>query len=167
MAREIRSFDYVNHPYADVCAVLQADAGGVIHAATTVASSRADVIAAELRVEVAGLKVSAPIELETWSALEDMRGPGHARQLRIPINWKGADRPGLFPVMRGELRVYPLTGTETQLDFSGDYDPPMGAVGLAIDAAIGHRIAEACVHRFVTELAQHLRTRLSVPAATA
>ena len=53
--------------------------------------------------------------------------------------------------MTAVLAVYPLTATETQLDFSGQYDPPLGAVGDAVDALVGHRIAEASVHRFVTE----------------
>jgi hypothetical protein len=44
---------------------------------------------------------------------------------------------------------YPLTATETQLDFWGIYEPPLGAVGKAMNAIIGHRIAEASVHRFI------------------
>jgi len=43
--------------------------------------------------------------------------------------------PGLFPLMKGELSVYPLTSTETQLDFSGIYEPPFGAVGKTMSPA--------------------------------
>jgi hypothetical protein len=50
-----------------------------------------------------------------------------------------------------------LTATETQLDFAGRYQPPLGPLGSVLDAAIGHRIAEASVHRFVADVAQHLR----------
>ena len=67
----------------------------------------------------------------------------------------------LFPLMTAVLAVYPLTATETQLDFSGQYDPPLGAVGDAVDALIGHRIAEASVHRFVTDVARYLREHLA------
>jgi hypothetical protein len=62
--------------------------------------------------------------------------------------------------MNAELWVYALTSTETQLDFKGQYEPPLGPLGTAIDAAIGHRIAEASVHRFVAEIARHLRSKL-------
>jgi hypothetical protein len=31
--------------------------------------------------------------------------------------------PGLFPLMKGELSLRPLTSTETQLDFCGVYEP--------------------------------------------
>jgi hypothetical protein len=62
--------------------------------------------------------------------------------------------------MRAKLGVYPLTATETQLDFAGTYEPPLGAVGGAIDAVVGHRIAEASVHGFVVDVAHHLRETL-------
>ena len=54
----------------------------------------------------------------------------------------------------------PSVRTETQLDFEGDYEPPLGLIGNAVDSVIGHRIAEASVHRFVTDVATHLRDSL-------
>jgi hypothetical protein len=68
--------------------------------------------------------------------------------------------PRLFPFMRAELAIYPLTSTETQLDFRGVYEPPLGALGKAVNAVIGHRIAEASVHRFVSDIAEYLRQTL-------
>ena len=63
--------------------------------------------------------------------------------------------------MRGELAIYPLTGRETQIDFSGTYEPPMGWLGSAVDAVVGHRIAEASVDRFVKQVAEYLRSNLA------
>ena len=63
--------------------------------------------------------------------------------------------------MKAELAVYPLTATETQLDFSGSYEPPGGWLGSAVDAVIGHKIAEASVHRFVGQVAEYLRGHLT------
>ena len=160
MSREIRSFDYVNHPYEQVRDVLMTDASGVFRSATRAATSRAESVASELRVQLAGLEVAATIEIQTGPIEESPSGAGRTRTLRIPIAWKAAERPNLFPVMNAELSVYALTGTETQLDFQGHYDPPLGPLGTAIDAAVGHRIAEASVHRFVAEIAQHLRSKL-------
>jgi hypothetical protein len=57
--------------------------------------------------------------------------------------------------------VYPLTSSETQLDFSGVYEPPFGAVGRTVNAIIGHRIAEASVHTFVNDVAGYLRQALA------
>ena len=73
--------------------------------------------------------------------------------------WNG--RPRLFPLMKAELSIYPLTSTETQLDFSGVYEPPFGAVGKRMNAIVGHRIAEASVHRFVSDVAGYLRQTLA------
>jgi hypothetical protein len=62
--------------------------------------------------------------------------------------------------MNARIAVYPLTSTETQLDFGGSYDPPLGVLGSAIDAAVGCRVAEASEHRFVADVAQCLRQTL-------
>jgi hypothetical protein len=63
--------------------------------------------------------------------------------------------------MKGELSIYPLTSSETQLDFWGIYEPPFGAVGRTLNAMVGHRIAEVSVHRFVDDVADYLRHNLS------
>jgi hypothetical protein len=55
------------------------------------------------------------------------------------------------------MSVYPLTATETQLDFVERYEPPLGIVGGALDATVGHRIAQASVHRVITDVAKYLR----------
>jgi hypothetical protein len=78
----------------------------------------------------------------------------------LTLDWAAASASRLFPLMKADLLVYPLTATETQLDFSGRYEPPLGWLGTAVNAAIGHRIAEASVHRFVSEVAEYLRTTL-------
>ena len=38
---------------------------------------------------------------------------------------------------------------------------PLGAVGGALDSLIGHRVADASVHRFVTDVAGLLRGELA------
>ena len=63
--------------------------------------------------------------------------------------------------MRGRLSVYPLSRSETQLEFEGVYDPPLGLLGDAIDAMAGHRIAEASVLQFLRDVAALLRSELA------
>jgi hypothetical protein len=155
--REVRSFDYVNHPYEKVRNVLRADPQLVFSAATRAAASRASSVASELRVDVGGITVGAEIKVSVGTIEEATRGVRTEPVTRIPITWEGARRPGMFPLMSAELHVYPLTATETQLDFQGRYEPPLGALGGAFDAVVGHRIAEASVHRFVRDVARHLR----------
>jgi hypothetical protein len=80
---------------------------------------------------------------------------------RVHFEWKAKQSPHLFPLMHAELSVYPLTGSETQLDFSGHYDPPLGLLGRGVDAVVGNRIADASIHRFVNEVAEYLRTTVN------
>lgn len=157
MSRDIRSFDYVNHPYDRVRDALKANATEVFRMATHAARSRLESVASVLRVNIGAVEVSTAIDIEVGAIAEVPGGPGRPRMLEIPVRWKAAERSALFPVMSAQLDVYPLTATETQLDFHGHYDPPLGVLGSAVDAAVGHRIAEASVHRFVAEVAQYLR----------
>ena len=53
--------------------------------------------------------------------------------------------------MEAELLVYPISAKETQVVLEGNYEPPLGLVGKALDAVVGHRIAEASVHKFIKE----------------
>lgn len=159
--QEIRSYDYVNQPYARVREALVADAAGIFRAATRVAADRAQSVAAELRVTLGGVAVSADIVCSIGKIEDAADGPKGAPATRIPVSWEAARNPRFFPLMSSVLAIYPLTSTETQLDFLGRYDPPLGLVGDAMDAIVGHRIAEASVHRFVTDIARYLREHLA------
>lgn len=157
--REIRCFDYVNWPYERVREALQ-DAPGVFQSATKSAVSRAESVATELRVDFGGVGVRADVKISVKS-VEEEAGATSSPATRLQIEWEAASMPGLFPVMNAELSIYPLTATETQLDFLGHYEPPFGAVGKAMNAVVGYRIAEVSVHRFVSEVAGYLRKKLA------
>jgi hypothetical protein len=160
-SREIRSFDYVNFPYDRVRAALTGGALDVFRSATRAASSRAQSVASALRVEVAGIEIGKEISIAVNDITEREASATSSPVTRLKLEWEAASSPRLFPMMRAELDIYPLTATETQLDFSGSYEPPLGWLGSAVDAVVGHKIAEASVHRFVSELAQYLRKALS------
>jgi hypothetical protein len=158
--REIHCYDYVNHPYEQVRAALSEDAPSVFQSATKAAASRAQSVASELRIDVGGIAIEADIRVSVSNIevkeREGMTGP----VTRLQIEWEAAKMPRLFPLMKADLSIYPLTATETQLDFEGLYEPPLGPLGKALNAVVGHRIAEASVHRFVTDVAEHLRRTL-------
>jgi len=156
--REIRSYDYVNHPYERVRDALKRDALTVFQSATKAAASRAQSVAAELHVDVGGIGVKADIRISVKKVEEKIDATPSTRLL---LEWEAATLPRLFPLMKAELSIYPLTATETQLDFSGLYEPPLGVVGKAMNALVGYRIAEASVHRFVSDVAGYLRKTLA------
>jgi len=158
----IRCYDYVNAPYESVRDALRADAVGVLERATTAASTRAEKVGAGLRVHVGSLEVGTDVKITLHDMTEEASAPGiHGPRTRLMIEWRSAKAPGLFPVMKAQLSVYPLSAEETQLDFLGDYLPPGSVVGAAVDALIGHRVAEATVHHFVQDVSARLREVLA------
>jgi hypothetical protein len=157
--RELRCYDYVNFPYERVRDAIQKDALAVFQAATKGATSRAKSIASELRVNIGGLEIAKEIAIAVNGIEEDKSASSPKTVLRI--EWEAAESPGLFPLMNAELSIYPLTATETQLDFAGLYEPPAGALGGVIDSIVGKRIADVTVHRFVTDVATYLRSSLA------
>ncbi len=159
--RQIRSYDYVNHPYERVRDTLKQNAVAVFQSATMAAASRAESVAAELRVDFAGVGVKADIKIVVKGIEERPADVTSSASTRLLLEWEASALPRLFPLMQGELSLYPLTGTETQLDFSGIYEPPFGALGKTMNAIVGHRIAEVSVHRFVSDVAGYLRQSLS------
>lgn len=153
---KIRCYDYVNHPYAMVRDALTKDAPQLFQCATKAAATRAESVASELRAGIGGISVEADVRICVKS-IEEKVETMSVPVTRLHVEWEAATMPSLFPIMKADISIYPLTATETQLDFQGVYEPPLGAVGKAVNAIIGHRIAEASVHRFIEDVARHLR----------
>jgi hypothetical protein len=158
--REIRCYDYVNHPYAQVRDALKKDALSVFQSATKAAASRAQSVAAELHVEAGGIGIKTDISISVKNVEEKVDAVS-SPVTRLLLEWEATTMPRLFPLMKGELAIYPLTPTETQLDFSGVYEPPLGTVGKVLNAVAGYRIAEVSVHRFINDVAGYLRQALA------
>jgi hypothetical protein len=72
--REIHCYDYVNHPYEQVRDALSKDALAVFQAATKAATSRAQSIASELRVEIGGIAIEADIRVSVKKIAVKTRG---------------------------------------------------------------------------------------------
>ena len=118
--REIRSYDYVNRPYESVRDALRQNALTVFQSATKAAASRAQSIAAELHVDFGGIGVKTDIKISVRNIEEKIVDALSTPATRLLLEWEAATMPRLFPLMKGDPSVYPLTSTETQLDFSGD-----------------------------------------------
>jgi len=95
--------------------------------------------------------------------VEPTKAPGHvaADAVRVDLEWAAETNAALFPSMKASLFVYPLSPTETQLDLRATYAPPGGVLGDAADKLVGHRIAEAAVHRFLQDIANRLGQELA------
>lgn len=72
----------------------------------------------------------------------------------IPITWKATGIGVLFPILEADLVIEPIGEDLTQITLQGTYRPPFGPVGRLLDAALFHRLAEACVRDFLNRLAE-------------
>lgn len=156
---ELRCYDYVNRPHDQVSDALAADARKIFERATRSAAARAQDLGAELRARIGAVEVSADVEIQILGVTE-AQAPDGKPATRIDLTWRSRRSPGLFPELTGALSAYALTPQETQIELAGTYDPPLGLFGQAIDALAMHRIAEASVQRFVSDVAAFLRAEL-------
>lgn len=161
---ELRCYDYVNRPYTAVRDALRADLAGICERATRSATGRADALVANLKVDLGAFEIGTDVVIDVVDFEEREQGPsGHVTTTCIRLRWKAARAAALFPSMAAELLVYPLSRQETQIELHGHYTPPLGPLGSALDSLVGHRIADASIHRFVTDVASLLRGELEAP----
>jgi hypothetical protein len=159
--RPIRCYEYVNQPYDRATSIVRSDPAALFRRAADAAGSRAEAVAGALQVEVGGIAIGTDIAIEVEGIEEPEGRAPLSRVMRLKLRWQAAKRPGMFPTMQATLSFYPLSPEETQLDFEGEYEPPLGLVGAGADAVVGHRIAEASVHRFLREIATRLAAELA------
>lgn len=157
---EIRCYDYVNHPYERVRDALGSDAIRVFHLATKSAIDRARPVASELHVDFGGIGIKADVQV-CIKNVEEKMDTISPPTTRLFLEWEATTAPRLFPFMKAEFSIYPITATETQLDFLGHYEPPFGVLGKTMNAVAGYRVADVSVHGFVNQVAAYLRQRLS------
>jgi hypothetical protein len=109
----------VNRPYERVRDALRQNALTVFQSATKAAASRAQSIAAELHVDFGGIGIKTDINISVRNIEEKIVDATSTPTTRLQLEWEAATMPGLFPLMKGELSVYPLTSSERNWIFPG------------------------------------------------
>jgi len=79
----------------------------------------------------------------------------------VPLRWEDARRPGLFPVLDGNLEVAPVGADRSRVVLYASYRPPFDGMGRVLDQALFHRVAESTVRSFLRKLAETLEDRPS------
>jgi hypothetical protein len=156
----LRFYGYVDRSYEAVRGLLRSSAEEVMQRATSTASERANGLAARLHLEAAGVEVGVDVRVQVSRGTEEAPVAGLPPVTHIGLAWKAVEGEGLFPSMSADLALSPMTFAETRLEFEGTYRPPLAGVGKAFDAVVGHRIAEATVHRFVNDVIEQIRREL-------
>ena len=85
----------------------------------------------------------------------------------IPVGWSASGPAGMFPALDADIEVAELEDGRCQLAISARYEPPLGAVGRAIDRTLLARVAEATLKDFLDQVRDSISRRLSDAPAPA
>jgi hypothetical protein len=100
----------------------------------------------QLRVPLEAM-ISVPIDLHVdW---------GNARN-EWHLEICASSQPHLYPTFVGVLALIPAAECGCQLHLSGEYAPPFGAFGRAIDATVLRGVARSSLQHFVQDIAHRV-----------
>lgn len=71
----------------------------------------------------------------------------------IPIRITDVEHPHAFPSFVGEFELVATAESEVEMALEGDYHPPAGAAGAALDMVALHTVAESAVRSFFEDVA--------------
>lgn len=106
-----------------------------------------------LRVTLGDLRIERDVDIHLTSRA------GYPGYRMLDVTWRPKDG-GPYPTFSGTLSIADEGAGWSRIDLDGAYTPPFGMIGAAIDATVGHRLAEATV----TELLHEFK-RILVKAA--
>ncbi|MDP9151173.1 MAG: hypothetical protein M3O36_14695 [Myxococcota bacterium] len=155
--KNVRCYGYVERPYEQVRALLHREPLELLQRATNSASARTRALVANLRVDLAGVEIGVDVRTHVNRVRDEKGVAGLSPVTCVDLGWEAAHAPAIFPLMSARLSAWPITSTETQLELDGDYEPPLGPLGTALNAVVGHRIAEASVERLLQDVLEQLR----------
>lgn len=119
-------------------------------------NSDGDVARLSLRAEVPvpGSKGMA-LERTAIATLVPRHAPGEMMP-HYAVTW-APERAGPYPTFTGDLAIESGDDyTSFYLSLKGHYEPPLGAVGVAFDAVVGHRIAESTARNLLSTIADSI-----------
>jgi hypothetical protein len=164
MERQLHTYAYVNRPYGAIRMAFAEELVDVLQHASDSAVARAVAVATTLRARLGPFSLGARVEVDATGFEQSPPGAEHP-MCRLHVRWRAARNQGLFPSMEADLVAHAVGERETQLAIFGTYNPPLGLLGAAGDALIGHRLAEASVHRFLEEVVRRLEAIIALEPA--
>ena len=160
--RTIRAYDYVGEPYERVRDAIRQGALTIFQTATKRAEERSESLVSMLKMPVAEGEPRGDIAITVRGINEETTSAGPlSRVTDVDLEWHAAESLSLFLAMKAELRIHPLSESETQVELVGEYQPPPHVLPTALEAQVGHRIAEASVHCFVRAVVERLHADLA------
>ncbi|MCA9552710.1 MAG: hypothetical protein KC933_21935 [Myxococcales bacterium] len=161
MDRRVHTYAYVDRPYGVVRMAFAEELVDVLQHASEAAAARAVAVATTLHARLGPFDLGTRVQVDATGFEQTPPEAEHA-MCRLHVRWSATRGKGLFPSMEADLVAHPVGDRETQLALFATYRPPLGAVGSLGDALIGHRLAEAALHRFLEEVVRRLEVMIPV-----
>ena len=154
MTRDLHAYAYVDVPFDLASRLFAENADAVLKHATDDVAEEAGKLSRTLKVNVGGFDVAKDVEV----LIGDFE-PAQLTRSSVPIEWHAENGRLLFPTLKARLDIVAISLDPplTQIELTGTYDPPGGAIGAGADRLLLHRLAEATVYRFVHDIAMELR----------
>lgn len=153
MQRDVFHFETVDVPYAVARRFMREDPEQLFLPALEGQPKQEGDVSGLLEVDLDGIILGADVTLEIGDFEEVVEPLPLARR---KIGWHAAEHAGMFPILGGELEVFPVGDRKTQVTFTCHYRPPLKALGAIVDTVYLHRVADECLDRFFTRLVQSL-----------
>lgn len=146
----VEDFTDVDLPFAEVGRRLAGEPAGWLGPC----AERAEEAGADLVVRIGpgGLPTAARQRVRVQTGTPRTREDS----IVVPVAWRTMRLQALFPSLEGDLEAAPLGDDRCRLTLSGQYSPPLGAVGASLDRRLLHRVAASTVRSFLGEVAQAL-----------
>ncbi|MGP6156631.1 MAG: hypothetical protein ACLPYS_03740 [Vulcanimicrobiaceae bacterium] len=91
--------------------------------------------------------------------------PGYPGYELMRIEWEPKDG-GPYPSFSGLLSIADEGAGFSRIDLDGSYAPPLGPLGVAFDAALGHRFAHETIVDLLARFKKTCETRHAAESAT-
>jgi hypothetical protein len=159
-SKKVSDLAFIDRSFEPVKALLRSNALDVLKAATLSAAARARDIGATLHIDVGPVDIAVDVRIYLDRIIDEPPVAGLLDITKADFHWEAARNRRFFPLMRAQISVWAISPKETLIAFEGEYVPPLGIAGSAIDAVLGHRVAQATVHRFLEDVVGQIQSRL-------
>lgn len=146
-------------PYGNVVDQFDCDSAGLIRMATESAADVATDIVLTLDSRWAWFDVHERVRATVG---ELTRSKGEAR---MNLSWVADVGKRILPGVEGQLTLFAMSASYTEIGFIGRFVPPPGLVGSAGGVLLGRRVAEASLGHLLDQLVAHLEQSNAAPAA--
>jgi hypothetical protein len=145
MKRYVHRYEAVKVPFDRVHDILANRPCAVLEPAATAGAEFTAEASLALGIEVGSREITKELSVDI-GGLVDVAG--RIPLSRLSLRWRPPEETALFPVIEADLEIQPMPSQLTLVSFLGIYEPPLGAVGAAVDRLVLYRVAEAAFHRF-------------------